>query len=70
MTYTRKNLLLTILEVQALVLEYQGKGKTQQWIHKNIIHPKYFISISTYYNYLKINARKELKEYEQKQKPK
>ena len=61
MAYNRKNHLIKVLDVQSLVLQYQ-KEHTQRWIHKNIIYPKYPMTMVTYYNYLKTNARKELKE--------
>lgn len=56
------NLLLRMIEVQTLVLQYQKEGHYQRWIYKNIIYPKYLISIATYYRFLATNAKKELKE--------
>ena len=67
MAYNRRNILIKILDVQSLVLQHQKEYKNQRWIFKNIIYPKYHLSIGTYYNYLKTNARKELKELEQKE---
>jgi len=64
MGYNRANLLNKIIEIQTLTLQYQKKGYYQKWIYKNIVYPKYRISLSTYNNYLGINAKKELKELE------
>ncbi len=64
MAYNRRNLLIKILDVQSLVLKHQKEGSKQIWIYKNIIFPKYHMSIGTYYNYLNTNARKELKDLE------
>lgn len=65
MPYNRKNLLIKILDVQELVMKYQNEGHTQRWIYRNIIYPKYPMSMATYYNYLNTNARKEIKEFDQ-----
>lgn len=62
MAYNRRNHLMRVLEVQRLVIEYQGQGRGARWICKNIIYPKYTMSMATYYNYLNTNARKQLKE--------
>ncbi|MDD4385837.1 MAG: hypothetical protein PHD06_11740 [Bacteroidales bacterium] len=68
MAYNRKNLLLKILEVQAIALEHQAEGMYQTEIFKKYIQPRFNISNATYYNYLATNARKELKELEAKHK--
>lgn len=60
--YNRVNLLRRMVEIQDITLEHQRRGVSNDWIHKNVIQPKYLISRSTYYQYLAINARKELKE--------
>ena len=64
MGFNRMNLLLRMIEVQTLVLQYQKEGRSQRWIHQNIIYPRYLISIATYYRFLGTNAKKELKELE------
>ena len=65
MAHSRKNYLLRIVDIQELTLEHTKKGTTQEWVYKNIIEPRYRISKSTYYNYLAVPAKKELKILEQ-----
>lgn len=62
MAYTRKNLLLKIIDIQNITLEETKKGATQESVFNNLIYPKYLISKRTYYRYLSVNARKEIKE--------
>jgi len=62
MAYNRRNFLMTVLEVQKVVLEAQKTGATQKWIYENLIYPNWRISKRTLTNYLGTNARKELKE--------
>ena len=64
MSYSKRNLLLRIIEIQDIVLEYKGKGATQTWVYNNIIFPKYSISHRTFYTYLSINARKDIRKVE------
>lgn len=60
--YNRVNLLRRMVEIQDITLEHQRRGVSNDWIFHNLIHPKYLISRSRYYQYLATNARKELKE--------
>ncbi len=60
--YNRQNLLSEIVEIQNVVLEHLRRGASHKWIYYNIIAPKHHISRSTYYRYLSINAKKQLKE--------
>jgi hypothetical protein len=60
--YNNINLLRRIIEIQDITLEHKARGATQEWIYKNIIYPRYFISRPTYYRYLSINAKKMLKD--------
>ena len=62
MAYNRKNILKRIIEIQNLTLEQTKRGVTQEWTYCNLIFPTYLISRATYYRYLGINAKKELKE--------
>lgn len=64
MAYNRKNLLNKIIEIQKITLEHKDKGSSQKWIYENLIAEKYLISRGTYYNYLGINAKRELNELE------
>ena len=62
MSYNRRNLLEKIVAIQNTTLEHTARGVTQEWVYRNIIFPKYFISKRTYYAYLGINAKLELKD--------
>ena len=57
-----ENLLNRIVEIQKIVLENQVKGVTNIWVYKNLIYPRFFISLGTFNRYLVRNAKKELKE--------
>lgn len=61
MAYNRNNYLSRIVVIQNITLEYKEKGCTQEWIYKKLIKPNYNISRSTYYRYLGIPAKKDLK---------
>ena len=62
--YNQRNKLQRIVEIQTITLEHTKRGVSQVWIFNNIIHPRFFISESTYNNYLGMNAKKSLAEYE------
>jgi len=62
MAYNRKNFLIKVINIQQIQIDYNKKGVTNEFIFDNIIQPRYFISRTTFYNYLTINARKELTE--------
>ena len=64
MSYRNKNLLMKIVEIQNLTLEQKKRGVTQKWIYENLIAQHYYISRTTYYNYLACNAKKQLKDLE------
>ena len=61
MSYNRKNYLLKVSEIQAIVMEHTKRGITQEWVYRTIIFPTYRISRGTFYNYLGCNAKAELK---------
>jgi hypothetical protein len=61
MAYSRKNHLKKVLKVQEIYLEYTRKGCTNEYIFETLIRPHFFISRSTFYEYLAIPAAKELK---------
>ncbi len=61
MGYNKQNKLEMICEIQRITLEHTKRGISQKWVYENIIRPRFYISISTYYNYLSVPARKELK---------
>jgi len=68
MAYNRRNILNKIVEIQNLTLDHTSRGVTQVWVYEHIIQPRFFISVSTYYNYLSINAKKILTESEKQSK--
>ncbi len=62
MAYNSKNQLLRIVDIQNIVIQHAREhGSTQEWIFNKIIFPTYRISRATFYKYLSINAKKELK---------
>lgn len=62
MGYNRLNYLQRVIDIQNLYLEYKGKGVAGEFIFQKIVYPKYRISRKTIYNYLAVNAKKEIKE--------
>ncbi|WP_416233865.1 hypothetical protein [Faecalibacter sp. LW9] len=67
MAYNRKNYLLRVLEIQNITLENTRLGMYQKEVYYKLIEKQYLISFKTFCNYLSVNARKELKELEQKE---
>ncbi|MBE9468994.1 MAG: hypothetical protein IMY72_11845 [Bacteroidetes bacterium] len=59
-----KNRLKRIVKIQNITLENTKKGVTQQWVYDNLIYPQFFISQSTYYEYLRIPAKALLHKYD------
>lgn len=74
MAYNRRNILLRIIEVQAIYKENSknwedGPGfMSDRHIFNTIIYPKYKISKACFYEYLRTPAEKQLKELESKRK--
>jgi len=68
MAYNRRNILKRIVEIQNLTLEHTSRGVTQVWVYEHVIQPRFFISVSTYYNYLNINAKRILNDSEKQSK--
>lgn len=67
--YNTENLLRKIIEVQNIVLKEQQRGYlNQKEIYHQMIAPKYFISIKTFYNYLARNAKRELADIEERRR--
>jgi hypothetical protein len=56
MSYNNANHLDKVLEVQKIVLAKRQEGVTMKWIYKNLIYPRYYISYSTFNNYMTINT--------------
>ncbi|WP_321287833.1 hypothetical protein [uncultured Sunxiuqinia sp.] len=57
-----------IIKVQEITIREKERGATQKWIYENLIRDEFFISLSTFNNYLARNAKKELKELEDETK--
>lgn len=68
MAYNRRYLLIRILEIKELVRAGRKKGQTQIWIYDNMVKDRYHISFATFNNYLAINASRELKELDAKER--
>lgn len=64
MAYNQRNKLQRIIEIQTITLEHTRRGVSQAWVLENLVKPRFFISESTYYNYLGIPAKKLLAEYD------
>lgn len=62
MSYSRKNHLQKVLRVQEIYLKYSRQGCTNEYIYDELIAPYFFISRSTFYEYLSTPAAKELKQ--------
>lgn len=65
MGYNRRNILKRIIEVQNITLEHTKRGVSQKWVYEHVIFPRFFLSPATYYNYLAVNAKAELKKLEE-----
>ncbi len=62
MAYNSKNRLQRIIDIQNIYLRYSQEGVTGEYIFTKYIQPIYRISRATFYNYLALNAKKELKD--------
>ncbi len=68
MAYNRKNHLKTVLFVQEFYLEQNKKGIPNTRIIEDLKQHNIHISQSTFYDYLTIPAKKQIKELQQKEK--
>lgn len=67
MAYNRRNFLIKVCKIQDITLEHTKRGVTQQWVFDNLIKEQFFISISTFYSYLSMNAKRELSKLAQEE---
>lgn len=65
MGYNRRNILKRIIEIQEITLEHTRRGVSQKWVYEHVIYPRFYISSATYYNYLAVNAKAELRKLEE-----
>jgi len=66
MAYNRLNHLQKVIAIQNIWQEYgrYGKGYSDVWVYRNKIKDVYYISMRTFYSYLEIPAKKQIKEIE------
>ena len=67
MAYNRRYFLERVIEIQDIVKREKKRGSYQVWIYENLIKDQFHISVSTFNNYLGINARRELAKLEENQ---
>ena len=67
MAYNKRNLYLKIIEIQNIVLRGQQRGASQKEVYYKEIEKVYFISIRTFYYYLTINAKAELRKIDERE---
>ncbi len=65
MAYNRENFLKGVLIVQDIYLQHSDSGLNNREIFKRYVNPNYPMSERTFYEYLALNARKELKELQE-----
>lgn len=63
---SRINYLKKVIEVQNITIEQTNRGVSQIWVYRNIIYPRFFISLNTFYRWLSEPAKRELSEFERK----
>ena len=68
MAYNKRNFYLKIIEIQDVVLRGQRRGDSQKEIFYREIEKNYFISMRTFYTYLDINAKAELKKLDEQER--
>lgn len=61
MAYNRRKHLLKVLRVQEIYSEYSRKGCTNEFIFANLIEPHFYISRTTFYEYLRTPASRDLR---------
>lgn len=64
MPYNKINYLQKVVAVNEIFIKYAAKGLSNEYIYNNYIKSVFFISRTTFYNYLSIPYKKELKQIE------
>ena len=64
MPYNKINYLQKVAAVNETFIKYTAKGLSNEYIYNNYIKSVFFISRTTFYNYLSIPYKKELKQIE------
>lgn len=62
MTPDQKNMLIRMVLVQQMYEHHKKNGATGVWIHRNVVYPRFLISIGTMNRYLSENPKKQLTE--------
>jgi len=71
MSYNRKNLLQRVVDIQNTYKKHSKHfdgGCSDKYIYEQIVFPIYRISRSTFYEYLKTPAAKQLKQLEDEER--
>lgn len=58
--YHRKNFLLRVAAMQREYMAHRNTGRSEMYVYRTWIYPKFWISRSTFYNWLAINPTREL----------
>lgn len=58
--YHRRNFYLKVEAMQQEYKAHANSGRTEMYIYRTFIYPKFYISRATFYNWLAINPRREL----------
>lgn len=64
MAYTNVNFYKRVLKVQEIYLLHKPKGLSNRAIFKKYVRDNFIISEATFYNYLAINAKAKLAEFQ------
>lgn len=67
MAYNNTNKLRLILDVQNVYNEYKVEGMSTIHVYRKHIAPRFYISLTTFYNYLATPAKRELANREKSQ---
>ena len=67
MSFSRKNLLCRVREVNELFVEKQRLGLSTEYIYRTFVAPRYHISRTTLYNWLTIPYAAQLREIERQE---
>ena len=65
MAYNKKNKLRLMIDIQDIYRKYSqhhSGSATDAWIFRNLIEPKYHITLKTFQKYISHPARRELSE--------
>lgn len=58
--YHNRNFYTKVQAMQAEYLRHRNSGYSEMYVYRKFIYPRFFISRSTFYNWLAINPAREL----------